>query len=64
MTTDLDDQAAYEAARRVALCRRRLDAVRRRFMRRQAGSTDVAKPEAELSAALDQPDRVGGLRSW
>lgn len=64
MTNALDDQAAYDAARRVALCRQRLDHVRRQFMRREAGASDVARAEHQLAQALDRLDRLHDGHRW
>lgn len=50
-TDDTDDVEA--AARRVALARARLHAVRRDYTRHRAGSADVAVAEAQLHRALD-----------
>ena len=54
------DPAVDAAANAVALARHRLRETRRQFIRRQAGSTDVAIAEHDLSLALDQLDRANG----
>lgn len=58
------DPVVAAAQSAVALARHRLREVRRRFIRREAGATDVVKAEAQLAAALAHLDDVHGGTGW
>ena len=55
------DPAVTAAHSAVQLARARLLEVRRQFMTREAGATDIAIAEAQLSRALDQLDHAAGV---